>query len=167
MPQQVDWHLVRAEMNGLDFDHRVRRPWASNPAFYVTVFPSRSDQPAREGPFALGAVEVWAYTFPLSPADAERMRAGLRTIPKLLEQAKTNLTGDGQGPVDLRRAQHQAAERGPRQLAARLTDAPDPLKSDVRRANEATDAFAAWLDVARGVQDRPVRRRHRRTTTGI
>src|SRR2546430_17018049 len=24
--QQVDWHLVRAEMNGLAFDHRVLRP---------------------------------------------------------------------------------------------------------------------------------------------
>src|SRR5262245_56017712 len=44
--QQVDWHLVKAEMNGLDFDLRVRKPWATNPAFYVTVFPSQSDQPA-------------------------------------------------------------------------------------------------------------------------
>jgi hypothetical protein len=41
--QQVDWHIVRAEMNGLDFDHRVLRPWATNPAFYVTVFPQQSD----------------------------------------------------------------------------------------------------------------------------
>jgi hypothetical protein len=24
--EQVDWHVVRAEMNGLDFDHRVLRP---------------------------------------------------------------------------------------------------------------------------------------------
>ena len=24
--QQIDHHLIRAEMNGLDFDHRVRRP---------------------------------------------------------------------------------------------------------------------------------------------
>jgi len=48
--QQVDYQLVRAEMNGLDFDHRVHRPWARNPAFYVTVFLSQSDQPAREGP---------------------------------------------------------------------------------------------------------------------
>ena len=24
--EQIDWHLVRAEMNGLDFDHRIRRP---------------------------------------------------------------------------------------------------------------------------------------------
>ena len=57
--QQVDYHLVRAEMNGLDFDHRVLRPWARNPAFYALVFPSQSDVPAREGPVAYGAVEIW------------------------------------------------------------------------------------------------------------
>src|SRR5438093_8051592 len=74
--QQVDWHLVRAEMNGLDFDHRVRKPWATNPAFYVTVFPSQSDQPAREGPSAYGAVDVWRYAFPLAPDQAARMEAG-------------------------------------------------------------------------------------------
>jgi len=38
VPQQIDWHLLRAEMSGLDFDHRVRKPWANNPAFYVMMF---------------------------------------------------------------------------------------------------------------------------------
>ena len=33
--QRVDRELVLAEMNGLDFDHRVLRPWARDPAFYV------------------------------------------------------------------------------------------------------------------------------------
>jgi hypothetical protein len=47
-------------MNGLDFDHRVIRPWANNPAFYVTIFTSQSDQPAREGHFAAGSVECGA-----------------------------------------------------------------------------------------------------------
>jgi hypothetical protein len=64
--QQVDWHLVRAEMNGLDFDHRVLRPWTNDAAFCVTVFPSQSDQPTREGPLAFGAVELWTYRFPLA-----------------------------------------------------------------------------------------------------
>ena len=52
--QQVDYSVVRAEMNGLEFDHRVLKAWANNPAFYVTVFTEESDQPAREGPFAAG-----------------------------------------------------------------------------------------------------------------
>ena len=57
--QQVDYQVVRAEMNGLDFDHRVLKPWANNPAYYVTVFSDQSDQPAREGPFAYGSIELW------------------------------------------------------------------------------------------------------------
>jgi hypothetical protein len=79
--QQVDWYVVRAEMNGLDFDQRILRPWANNPAFYVTVFGDRSDQPLREGPLAYGAVEVWSYKFPISASDAAKMDSGVRTIP--------------------------------------------------------------------------------------
>ena len=46
VPQQVDWHLVRAEMNGYDFNERVLKPWARDPAFYDTIWMSRSDVPA-------------------------------------------------------------------------------------------------------------------------
>jgi hypothetical protein len=146
IPQQVDWHIVRAEMNGLDFDHRVIRPWAHNPAFYVTVFPSRSDQPAREGHNARGAVEIWSYRFPLSAADADRMAVGIRAIPGLLEQAKQNLVGNGRdlwtfGGRSIRR---QIADLDA--LAGRAGDAPGTLKADIQRARAATEAFAGWLD---------------------
>src|SRR5215510_3019416 len=93
--QQVDYEIARAELNGLDFDHRVLKPWANNPAFYVTVFAEESDQPAREGPFALGAVELWTFEFPLSAPEAARLDAGIRTIAPLLEQARSNLVGSG------------------------------------------------------------------------
>src|SRR4030095_5188937 len=92
--QQVDWYLVRAEMNGLDFDHRVLRPWANNPSFYVTVFFDQSDQPAREGPHAHGAVALWKYRS-LSAERASEVEAALRIIPRLLEQARKNLVGKG------------------------------------------------------------------------
>ena len=69
IPQQVDYHIVRAEMNGLDFDHRVLRPWANDPAFYVTVFGSESDQPAREGHYARGSLELWQHALPPDPAE--------------------------------------------------------------------------------------------------
>ncbi|SVC85007.1 uncharacterized protein METZ01_LOCUS337861, partial [marine metagenome] len=32
--QQVDYHLVRAEMNAVEFHHRVHKPWARDPGFY-------------------------------------------------------------------------------------------------------------------------------------
>ena len=143
---QVDWHVVRAEMNGLDFDHRVLKPWASNPAFYVTVFPEESDQPAREGPFAYGAVELWNYASPLTAESAARIDALIRTIPDLLVQAKKNLVGNGRdlwiyGAKSLRQQSADLAE-----LASELTDSAGSLKADVERARKATDDFAAWVE---------------------
>lgn len=92
--QQVDYNIVRAEMNGLDFSHRVLRPWARNPAFYVYYFPSRSDQPAREVTVISGAIEMWMYKFPLSPESADSLAARLKVIPKLYKAARVNLDGN-------------------------------------------------------------------------
>ena len=147
IPQQIDWQIVRAEMNGLDFDQRVLRPWANNPAFYVTVFPRRSDQPAREGPFAWGAVEIWSYTFPLAAADAERMATGIRVIPGLLDQAKKNLVGTGRDLWVFGTQSIKEQSTDLERLDARVVDTPGSLKSDIQRAKAATDAFAAWLDL--------------------
>jgi hypothetical protein len=144
-PAQVDYHIVRAEMNGLDFDHRVLRPWANNPAFYVTVFAEQSDQPAREGPHAAGAVELWSYTFPLSASDAARVSAGLRTIPALLAQARANLTGNGRdlwtfSAGDVRDQSATLAD-----LETRVAGDEPTLLANVRRAKAATDSFSTWL----------------------
>ncbi|HEX6313267.1 MAG TPA: hypothetical protein VFZ73_00345, partial [Gemmatimonadaceae bacterium] len=57
--QQIDWHLVRAEMNGLDFYIRVLKPWERDPAYYVTVWPDQSDTPDHEGPTNHAAIELW------------------------------------------------------------------------------------------------------------
>ena len=144
--RQVDWHVVRAEMNGLDFDHRVAKPWANNPAFYVTVFTEESDQPAREGPFAYGAVELWSHTFPLTAESAARIDAGIRAIPGLLGQAKKNLVGNGRdlwtsGAKSIRQQSADLAD-----LSSKLTEPAGSLRADVEAARKATDDFAAWLD---------------------
>jgi len=94
VPEQVDWHLVRAEMNGYDFNQRVLQPWARDPAFYKTVWTYRSDVPAHEGPTHHATVELWTYEFPLSPSEAERLTSELAVIPPLTAQAKRNLTGN-------------------------------------------------------------------------
>src|SRR5277367_3674305 len=67
--QTVDHRLIEAEMNGLDFDLRVRRPWARDPSFYATLFGERSDVPQHEGVTAAPAIDLFAYEFPLSRAD--------------------------------------------------------------------------------------------------
>ncbi|MCS6972895.1 MAG: DUF885 domain-containing protein [Cyclobacteriaceae bacterium] len=92
--QQVDWYLIYAEMNGLDFDHRVLRPWERDPAFYVWFFSYPSDVPAREGPHVYGAIELPAFKQPLSQEDAEHIRQQLLKAEELFQQARVNLTGD-------------------------------------------------------------------------
>jgi Bacterial protein of unknown function (DUF885) len=143
VPQRVDWHIVQAELHGLEFDLRVRRPWATNPAFYVTVFAEQSDQPAREGPFADGAIEVWAESFPLSAVRAAAMRERLMAIPVLLTQARINLTGTG---ADLWSYASSPIRDQGAVLKSLATKVPAALVADVQRAQAATDAFAAWVE---------------------
>lgn len=148
IPQQVDYHIVRAEMNGLDFDHRVIRPWANDPTFYVTVFPSESDQPARESHYAYGGVELWKYVFPLDASSIAEIGAGLRAIRPLLEQAQTNLVGAGRDlwTLGAQRIHLQSADLV--RFASRLTEpATSQLRADVDQAKKATDLFAMWLDM--------------------
>ena len=145
-PQQVDYNIVRAEMNGLDFSHRVLRPWARNPAFYVYYFPSRSDQPAREGTVVSGAIEMWMYKFPLSPAVADSLAARLRTIPRLYKAARVNLDGNAKdlwnyGIVDIK-SQGRALDA----LSKRVAATNPGVDSAAQEARNATDAFAAWLE---------------------
>ena len=48
--EKVDWTLIWAEMNGYLFNYKVLKPWERDPAFYKTIWTSRSDVPAHEGP---------------------------------------------------------------------------------------------------------------------
>ena len=92
--QQVDWNLIKAEMNGYDFNHRVLKPWVRDPAYYKSLWMSRSDVPAHEGPTHHGTTEIWTYEFPLSKTEKARLLSDLNVIPPLNEQAKQNLTGN-------------------------------------------------------------------------
>lgn len=92
--QQVDWHLLLAEMKGYDFNFRVLKPWNRDPAFYKSIYTERSDVPAHEGPTHHGITDLWTYTFPLSSNERNRLMGDLKVISPLNEQAKTNLTGN-------------------------------------------------------------------------
>lgn len=146
VPQQVDYHLVRAEMNGLDFDHRVRRPWARNPAFYVTIFPSQSDVPAHEGPVIHGWIDLWTYDYPLTDGAAAELTSEIGIIPALLEQARGNLVGDARGlwmgGIRAMAGQSRDLER----FAERVRGTSADLDAAIARARESTDSFRAWLE---------------------
>ena len=146
IPQQVDWHIVRAEMNGYDFNHRVLQPWVRDPAFYNSIWTGRSDVPAHEGPTHHAIVELWTYEFPLSNAEEARLIAELGVIPPLLAQAQKNLTGNARelwvaGIRDIR-AQRTALDRLAERVAA---TASDKLNSIIAESQAATDELVEWL----------------------
>jgi hypothetical protein len=147
IPEQVDWHLVRAEMNGYDFNVRVLRPWARDPAFYNTVWTYRSDVPAHEGPTHHALVDLWMYEFPLSREDEVRLAGELAVIPPLMAQARENLIGNARelwvaGIRDMR-AQSVAL----RELKATLGDsASNALRVAIDESIGATDELVAWLE---------------------
>ncbi|HXE89859.1 MAG TPA: DUF885 family protein [Terriglobales bacterium] len=81
VPQQVDYLVVRAQMDELDFHHRVLRPWARDPGFYVDML--------RPVAFA---------KLPVEQEKLEGFRTGLAAVPALLKQARQNLT-EGAGEL--------------------------------------------------------------------
>ena len=159
--QLVDQRLIKAEMNGLDFDLRVRQPWARDPSFYATVFGERSDVPQHEGVTAQPAIDLFAYSYPLSGADQHKLTCLLGAIPALLEQAKVNLRDSNAHDLWLYGA---GTLRGQSEVLARLkagtldmrtlegsrhadlSGADAALQSAVARAQQATDAFIAWIE---------------------
>jgi hypothetical protein len=148
IPQQVDWHLVRAELNGFDFYVRVLKPWERDPAFYLSIYTEQSDTPAHEGPTQHAAIELWEYTLPLSTDAEQKLTGELRTIPPLLAQAQRNLTGNARdlwiaGTGTLRQ---QSASL--RTLAEKTLRASAEFREALDAAQLATDAFVVWLERA-------------------
>ncbi len=143
--EQIDVHVIRAEMNGLEFDHRVMLPWARNPAFYMMIFTAQSDVPAHEGPVVHGWIDTWSYDYPLSPQDASELAVRFGAIPALLDQARTNLVGDGH---DFWQAGIRSMRGQIRDLAAygeQVAGINSDMDRSIQAATEATQAFLAWL----------------------
>ena len=147
IPEQVDWHLIRAEMNGYDFNRRILKPWARDPAFYNSIWMSRSDVPAHEGPTHHAVVEVWTYEFPLSHAERQRLLDELDAIPPLLEQARGNLTGNARdlwvaGIRDIRRDANELDQL--RDMIGASID--DELDTAIAKVRTATVELVTWLE---------------------
>ena len=156
-----DYRLVKAEMDGFDFNLRVLRPWARDPAFYVSVWAARSDCPLREGPLAYPAIELYNFRFPLSDASQHELTERIGAIPGLLTQARQNLKESNArdlwiwGGQELRNQSETliSLEAGSLTVStlegsqkADLTGASPELHTAIVNARKATDDFVAWLN---------------------
>jgi len=144
---QVDWYIVYAEMNGLDFDHRVLRSWERDPAFYKTLWMDRSDVPGHEGPTHYAIVDLWTYQFPLTNESKEKLVKELRVIAPLNEQAKVNLIGKAKDLwiAGIRDIKTQSQDLEGILAQQGVSDQPD-LVAEIKKAIQSTDNFVTWLE---------------------
>jgi hypothetical protein len=156
IPQQVDHHLVRAEMNGMEYHLRVLQPFVRDPAYYASIITAESDTPAKEGPVIHGAIKLYDYPIwprtrldtvaPLSPAQVTELTARLRGIPVLLQHARRNLasaTAKDLWVGGVRAFEEQSAALA--ELAKRANPSDRGLVETIAAARTATDQFATWL----------------------
>ncbi len=161
LEQQNDARLVAAEINGMDFELRVLRPWARDPAFYVSVRAERSDVPRREGPTVYPQIELYTYRFPLGVKDQAELAARLGAIPALLQQARDNLKDSNARDLwvhSVRELREQAATLASLQAGALnvmtlegiqhadVRAGSAALRKAVEGARTATLQFADWLE---------------------
>jgi uncharacterized protein (DUF885 family) len=159
--EQNDYKLVKAEMNGLDFNLRVLRPWARDPAFYASIWSSRSDVPSREAPVSYPEIQLYNYRFPLDAEAQKDLTAKIGMIPVFLAEAKENLKASNArdlwvyGGEELRNQSRTLASLEAGTLTvhtlaehqhADLSGANPALLAAVTSARSATDEFVAWLE---------------------
>ena len=144
---QVDWHVIWAEMNGYDFNQRVLKPWARDPAFYVTLWLERSDVPGHEGPTHHKILDLWTYHFPLSKEDRARIMNELKVIPAINRQAEENLTGNAKDLwiTGIKDIQTQSVELS-NMLNLNGVQNDSELVEMVNEAILSTDQLVEWLE---------------------
>ena len=147
--EQIDWHVVRAEMNGYDFNYRVLKPWERDPAYYQTIWMHESDVPAHEGPTNHAVLEFWEYEFPLSKKEENKFINELKIIPPFLDQARRNLTGNAR---DLWIAGIENLKQQVKDLnfiALKFNSKEESLiLNKIEISKNATQNFIKWLELA-------------------
>ena len=80
--QRIEYHLVKAEMHGLEFYHEVLKPWSRDPGFYLQTQDGAG--PTRDGYFNYDQ-------FPISDNELPKAKTILNAVPIILNNAKNNL----------------------------------------------------------------------------
>jgi hypothetical protein len=139
--QQVDYHLVRAEMNAVEFHYSVYRPWARDPGFYSLL---SGDAGASMTPQGLG-FRLFEMSPPLSESESEKFRATLQAIPAIYEQAKINLTEAAGDLADFAIRNIGREVEVYDEFAAQLSEHHPDLAADAQEAGRSATQFIRWL----------------------
>lgn len=153
--RQVDWVLVRTEMDDADFRNRVVRPWSRDPSFYLDFF------------------RTLPYTdVPVPSEKLAVFRDQIRSIPAIVQQAKKNLTDGGGDLTDIAIfhlehydgvGQGEPVRKSPPEgilgwyedLLLRVQEKQPETASDVRQALASVREYHDWLVANRSILNHP------------
>ncbi len=130
---QIDYHLARAEMNGLEFRHRVLKPWSLDPGFYNDILPRVGRR----------------QELPLDEEALNRLRTRLQTLPEFFEQAKVNLQPLSKVAADLGTLAVLSlgdSRKSYKALAAQAAERQPELVVDVEKALAELDGYIDWIN---------------------
>lgn len=144
--QRVDYVLLLSEMNALDYNCRILKPWVRDPAFYAIIFNEQSDTPDHEGPTSFAAIELWQYSFPLSNEAETQLKTQLKIIPPLYEQAKINLIGNAKDLWNAGISNIKEQLTILDELEKKTINNSTALKNAIANSKEATLKLIAWLE---------------------
>ena len=144
---QIDWYIVKAEMNGYEFNYNVLKPWKRDPAFYQTIWMNQSDVPAHEGPTNHGVLEFWMYDLPLNNQSKEKLLKEILSITPFLIQARSNLTGNAKdlwiAGIENFKLQYNNLNTIKSKLGL---DQNDKINEAIEEAKVSTLNFIEWLE---------------------
>ncbi len=133
--KQADFELVRAEFNGLEFNHSVLRPWARDPGFY-SVF-ERFEQTQ------VNAIKMERGQ--ISKDQLETLAGQIKAVPALLEQAKGNLNEACSDLAMIAERRKEREERMMQRLIESFQKEHPELVGDAQKALAAIEDFKKWL----------------------
>ena len=131
--EKIDYHLVRAEMNGYEFQHRILSPWSIDPGFYNDVI-SRFRR---------------VRNLPLSNDNLAEFRNRLAIVPEILNQAKDNLSNFSEIAGDLGTLAVLSlndTKASYIELSTQISEYHPELESDVDKVLQAIDDYIGWIE---------------------
>ena len=133
---RVEYHLVKAEMNGLEFYHMVLKPWSRDPGFYLQT---------QDGAGPTRAAYFYIDEFPIKDKELTEARIKLIALPEVLSQAKKNLT-DGAGDLAYSALHYLHYEIILyERIYKKIKEHHPELESIAAKALEAVKEYDSWL----------------------
>ena len=156
--QQADYHLVRAEMNALEFHHKEHRPWARDPGFY-SMFEGDAGASINAPDFFQPIYDLFGFSDDgPEPSDEENddsqslsdeqqaaLRQVLEGIPEIYTQARENLTEPAADLAEFAVRNFVEERELYEEAAGMLADGYPDLAEHALRAAESVEDYRQWI----------------------